>query len=147
MLDDLDYEILRLLQNDGRSSFREVAKQLGVSTATVSLRVKRMQEAKIIEGFHVHLNYRKLGKGLVALVLMNVDPNKMDEIGKQISGFPEVTTVQMLAGPNNLQVEAIVDNQEALKDFIDKKLSKIGGLQLINFATVIKQYKRALLPV
>ena len=147
LLDDLDYQILRLLQSDGRSSFREVAKQLGVSTATVSLRVRRMEEAKIIEGFHVHLNYPKLGKGLMAMMTMNVDPGKMDEVAKQLSSFPEVTAVQLLAGPNNFHIEAIVENQEALREFIDKKLSKISGVQLLNFATVIKQYKRTLLPV
>lgn len=58
--DDLDVRIVRELQRDGRVSFNELARRLGVSTPTVSYRVKRLEDVGIIQGYTIRA---RLGRG------------------------------------------------------------------------------------
>ncbi|MEM0320031.1 MAG: AsnC family transcriptional regulator, partial [Candidatus Nezhaarchaeales archaeon] len=60
-LDEIDKAILRELVNDARLSFREIARRIGVSTATVASRVKRMEEEGVIKGYTTIVDVEKLG--------------------------------------------------------------------------------------
>ena len=63
-LDDVDLEILRELQQDARISFKAVAQKVGVSEATVFVRVRKLQERHIIKSFSAIVNPKSLGKNL-----------------------------------------------------------------------------------
>ena len=65
-LDDTDREILRILQEDARTPFSEVARRIDMSSATVHDRVSRMEEAGVIEGYHARVDPSSVGVGTAA---------------------------------------------------------------------------------
>ena len=73
-LDDVDLQILRDLQRDARVSFKTIAQKIGVSEATVFVRVKKMQEKGAIKGFTTLVSPAAVGKPLTAIVLVRANP-------------------------------------------------------------------------
>src|SRR5271157_1284196 len=73
-LDDADRKILRELQRDARVSFKTIAQKAGVSEATIFVRVKKMQEKGVIQGFTAVVNSAAVGKPLIAIVLVRANP-------------------------------------------------------------------------
>ena len=72
MLDDLDRQILRLLSKNARFSFRELAMKLGVSTSTVSARVKRLEEGHLVRGYLPDIDPRAVGLELTAIIGLRI---------------------------------------------------------------------------
>jgi Lrp/AsnC family transcriptional regulator for asnA, asnC and gidA len=73
-LDDADHKILRELQRDARISFKTIAQKVGVSEATVFVRVRKMRERGVIRGFSAIVDPKALGKDLTAIVLVRANP-------------------------------------------------------------------------
>ena len=103
-MDDLDKKILRELQRDSRSSFTKIAQNIGVSTATVSERVKRLTEKGIICGYTAVLNTSELG--MVTLITkIKIKPGySVDEIGKEIAKLDESCCIHHVTGDFDLLV-------------------------------------------
>ena len=73
-LDEVDLKILRDLQRDARVSFKTIAEKVGVSEATIFVRVKKMQEKGVIKGFTTLVSPAAVGKPLTAIVLVRANP-------------------------------------------------------------------------
>ncbi|HHI01394.1 MAG TPA: Lrp/AsnC family transcriptional regulator, partial [Thermococcus litoralis] len=75
-MDEIDKNILKLLQEDGRMSYSEIARRIGVPESTVRLRVKRLIEEGIIRKFAALINPFKAGYTIVAFIAVDIEPNK-----------------------------------------------------------------------
>jgi len=73
-LDEADHKILRELQRDARMSFKTIAQKVGVSEATVFVRVRKMQEKGVIRSFSAIVDPKAVGKDLTAIVLVRATP-------------------------------------------------------------------------
>ena len=73
-LDDTDKKILRELQRDARESFKAIAKEVGVSEATVFVRVKKLTEKGVLKGFKAIVEPKAVGKTLTAFILIRAQP-------------------------------------------------------------------------
>ena len=73
-LDEADHKILRELQRDARMSFKTIAQKVGVSEATVFVRVRKMQERGVIRSFSAIVDPKAVGKDLTAIVLVRATP-------------------------------------------------------------------------
>ena len=71
-VDELDLKIIKTLQEDARASYRKVAEKLDIATGTVQNRVHRLEDIGIIQGYHCHLNYAKLGFNITALIGISI---------------------------------------------------------------------------
>jgi Lrp/AsnC family transcriptional regulator for asnA, asnC and gidA len=90
-LDTLDRQILTILQQDGRASHVNIARQLGVSHTRVRDRVLRMEEAGVIEGYQVVINPAALGQGVMCIVQLEVDQRlDFEEMVAEMLKFDEV---------------------------------------------------------
>ncbi|MGB3457944.1 MAG: winged helix-turn-helix transcriptional regulator, partial [Halobacteriota archaeon] len=78
-LDEIDKKIIEMLQEDSRKTFVEIAKELGVSDPTIHVRVKKLQEAGIIEKFTAVLAPAKVEMGVAAFIEINIKPNTIEE--------------------------------------------------------------------
>ncbi|MBT8308320.1 MAG: AsnC family transcriptional regulator, partial [Maribacter sp.] len=67
-LDDIDHQILKILIENTRTAYTDIAKKLSISAGTVHLRVRKIEEAGLICGSSLLLDYEKLGYGFVAFV-------------------------------------------------------------------------------
>lgn len=121
-LDELDLKILSLLGEDARMSCREVAEKLGVASGTVYNRVRRMTDDGVIKGYTPLLDYSKLGYGLAALVMVQVDGQHLVEVEDTLAKCPEVMAVYDVTGEFDVAVLARFKTQASMNRFIKDTL-------------------------
>ncbi|MCJ7634315.1 Lrp/AsnC family transcriptional regulator [Candidatus Bathyarchaeota archaeon] len=121
-LDELDNRILALLSEDARKSCRELAEKLDVASGTVYNRVRRMTEAGVIKGYIPLLNHTKLGYGLMSLILIQVEGQRLTEVEKELAKHAEVMAVYDITGEFDVAVVARFKSQASMNDFIKDTL-------------------------
>ncbi len=102
-LDEVDHQILDMLIENTRTPFTDIAKKLLISAGTVHVRVKKMEEAGIIQGSSLTLNYQKLGYSFIAYVgifLQNTSQTKF--VLQRINDIPNVTVAHVTTGKFNV---------------------------------------------
>ena len=76
MLDEIDVKILDILQDKGRMRRNELAESVGLSLPSVSERLRKLEEQKIIIGYRALLDYRSVGKDITAFIFVTVDSSR-----------------------------------------------------------------------
>ena len=116
-LDELDLKILSILLKDGRASCREIARALGVSTATVSKRLKKLESSGVIKGYTVLLDHEKLGYEITVVTAVTVSGGRLLDIEKEIARLPGVCAVYDVTGPVDVMVVAKFRSRKDLSKF------------------------------
>ena len=127
-LDDLDIKILSLLSEDARKSCRELAERLNVASGTVYNRVRKMTETGVIKGYIPLLDHSKLGYGLMALIMVQVDGQHLTDVEEQLAKSAEVMAVYDITGEFDVAVLARFKSQASMNSFIKDTL-KIPSIQ------------------
>src|SRR5688500_11950278 len=96
-LDRLDIGLLRLLQQDARLSFRQLAERLGTTTPTVSARVKALEDLGILKGYHAEVDAGVLG-GHAYVLTVRGPPAALERLARAVAEAPGVEEVALLAG-------------------------------------------------
>ncbi|MFH8610862.1 Lrp/AsnC family transcriptional regulator [Streptomyces sp. NPDC018029] len=110
-LDPVDLHILRLLQNDARTTYRDLAAQVGVAPSTCLDRVTRLRRSGVILGHQLRLDPAKLGRGVEALLSVQVRPHRRDLVGpfvERVRALPESLSLFHLTGPEDFLVHVAV---------------------------------------
>ena len=118
-LDEIDHQILDMLINNTRVPFTDIAKKLLISAGTVHVRVKKMEDAGIIKGSSLTLDYKKLGYSFIAYVgvfLQNTSQTKF--VLERINEIPFVTVAHVTTGKFNIFCKIRARNTEHAKDVI-----------------------------
>jgi len=126
VLDETDHEILRILAADARTPNNALAARVGLAASTCLMRVRRLQDAGVIRGFHADLAPQALGRPLQAIVSVRLQPNARPRIGsfaRQFAALPGVLNVFFLAGVNDFQIHLAARSGDDLRDFVVKNLS------------------------
>ncbi len=100
----LDYDILEELRRDGRASLRTIAERLGVSTSTVSHRVKQMETEGIIRGYQPILDYGKLGYRLTAITKIRAKGTQIPKIVAELIQDETLVDVYEITGDYDVLV-------------------------------------------
>ena len=102
-LDDTDHQILDMLIENTRTPFTDIAKKLGISAGTVHVRVKKMEEAGIITGSSLTLDYKKLGYSFIAYVGVFLHKTSQTQfVLERINEIPYVTVAHVTTGKFNI---------------------------------------------
>ena len=120
-LDDVDRQILRALAADARIPNSTLAAQVGVAPSTCLMRVRRLQEAGAVLGFHADLSPAALGRPLQAVVSVRLAAHartRIRQFGAGIAALPGVLNVFFLAGANDFQVHLAAESADELRDFV-----------------------------
>lgn len=120
-LDPVDLHILRVLQNDARTTYRDLAVEVGVAPSTCLDRVTRLRRAGVILGHELRINPEKLGRGLQALLLVQVRPHRRDLIGpfvERVRALPESRALFHLTGPDDYLVHVAVTGAADLQRLV-----------------------------
>ncbi|ARV13237.1 Lrp/AsnC family transcriptional regulator [Gilvibacter sp. SZ-19] len=127
-LDDVDHQILDILIQNTRVPFTDIAKKLLISAGTVHVRVKKMEEAGIITGSSLTLDYTKLGYSFIAYVgvfLHNTSQTQF--VLERIHEIPYVTVAHITTGKFNIFCKIRARDTLHAKDVIFK-LDDIEGV-------------------
>lgn len=118
-LDETDHQILDMLIDNTRIPFTDIAKKLMISAGTVHVRVKKMEDAGIILGSSLNLNYEKLGYAFIAYVgvfLQNTSQTKF--VLERINEIPFVTVAHVTTGKFNIFLKVRAKDTHHAKDII-----------------------------
>jgi Lrp/AsnC family transcriptional regulator for asnA, asnC and gidA len=127
--DQIDWEIIALLNEDGRMPSAEVARRLvNVSSRTVNNRIKALTEQGIID-IRAVVNPEAVGYGVLADVYVEVEPGRVREVAELVAKFPQATYVACATGDSDVSISLRVRTIEELFYFVDQKLGKIPGVR------------------
>jgi len=139
-IDSTDRTILNMLQDNARTAFKRIAEKIGVSEATVFVRVKKLQERGVIKRFTVLVSPELLGKSLTAFVLINTDPKKLDDVLNTLSRMDDVYEVYDVTGTYYAIVKIRTESKEKLAEIIDQ-IGMIDGVTRTETAIALKCVK------
>jgi len=125
-LDDVDRDILRELERDGRISNKDLADLVGVAPSTCHARVRALRESGVIRGFSADVDPRALGRGLQAIIAVRLQAQARARLGKfahELAGRPEVRDVYLLGGTDDVMAHVQVEDSDALRQFVIDHLS------------------------
>jgi len=123
LVDDTDWKILRLLVQDSRISYREIARKTGLAVGTVAYRIRKLEKEGVIKGYSVVLDYEKLGYEITAVTEITVSKGKLLEVDKVIGKMPNVCSVYDVTGLIDSIVVSKFRNREELSRFTKRVLS------------------------
>ncbi|WP_240349189.1 Lrp/AsnC family transcriptional regulator [Halomonas binhaiensis] len=146
-LDRIDRRILNALQEDGRLQNVELAKRVGLSPSPCLRRVRRLEDAGVIEGYVALLDAAQIGAGLTVFArvwLGAQDEGTVNRFIAAVQGMPEVMECHLMAGDCDFQLRIAVADLEAYRQFQVKHLSNIPGVHSIKTDIPMQKVKHTL---
>ncbi len=131
-MDELDYQILKELQRNGRIKMQALAKKLGVTEGTIRNRLARLEEDKTILHYTAVLDPRKLGYNAVAYVGLGVEPLRFLHVLEDLSKIEEIHSVSSCTGEYAVFFEIWMKDSEEINEFIQEKIARIPGVTKIS---------------
>jgi len=122
-LDDIDRRLLRELLKDSNRSYRELARSIGVSAATVINHVQRLESAGVIKDYTVQLDHERLGYELTVITEITVSKGKLLETEEEIAKISNACAVYDITGLTDAMVVAKFKSRKDLSDFTKKLLA------------------------
>lgn len=118
-LDEIDHQILDILIENTRTPFTDIAKNLEISAGTVHVRVRKMEEAGIIKGSTLAVDYEKLGYTFVAYVGIFLEKNHLTQfVMERLYEIPYITTASIISGKYNIFCKIRARNTLHAKEII-----------------------------
>lgn len=136
-IDETDYKILEILRRDARIPFTEVGRELGISDATVHVRVKRMLKEGILKRYTIAVNEEVLGRNVYGFVLLNVTPGNLEEVVKYLLENEHISAIYEIHGPNDLILKIWAENLDEMRD----KMLEIREVPNVTTSELITIYK------
>lgn len=129
-IDPLDQQILQALVVDARTPYAEMAKNFGVSAATIHVRVEKMRQAGIIEGTKIRINERKLGFDVCCFIGIILKSAKdYDKVIAKLNEFDEVVEAYYTTGNYSIFIKVMTHTIEELHRVLAGKIQSIDEIQ------------------
>ena len=122
-IDSLNWKILKCLQQDSRMTNVEIGRRVGVSSPAVSERIKKMEDAEIIEGYTTFVSPFEAGYQLKALITLRAFMGMLKPFLEKVKTYDEVINCYRITGNENIVMEVVLKNQKHLETFIDQLIS------------------------
>ncbi len=127
ILDDIDITILEILQKAGRTRRNELAELVGLSLPAASERLRKLEEAGIITGYHAKLDYKLLGKDITAFVLVTMDSSKhFSAFVDHVNATDDILECHGITGEGTHLLKVRAENTESLEKLLGKVQSWLG---------------------
>jgi Lrp/AsnC family leucine-responsive transcriptional regulator len=127
ILDDIDVTILEILQKEGRTRRNELAELVGLSLPAASERLRNLEEAGIITGYHAKLDYKLLGKDITAFVLVTMDSSKhFSAFVDHVNATDDILECHGITGEGTHLLKVRAENTESLEKLLAKVQSWLG---------------------
>ena len=149
-LDKFDLSILEGLQRDARMSLQELSAKVGLTSSPCWARIKRMEEAGVIEGYSVRVNSAKVGLPDTVIVQVTLDSHSDEalfEFGRALEAIPEVLEAFLVSGDYDYYVRIVVSDTRDYERLLRERLYKIPGIRHSKSSFVLRQLKQSLLPL
>ena len=147
MIDAIDKDILNILQQDGRTSNAEIARQVNLAPSAVLERIRKLEERKIIRGYSADIDPKALDYGLTAIIAIRTSECG-EGVGEQLAALPEVQEVHEVAGDDCFYIKVLARDTESLGSLLREKLKAVQNVTSTRTTVVLKTFKEGtLVPV
>lgn len=141
-LDKRDKEILNILQDHYKISYKDISEKVKLAASTIHSRVQNMINEGIIKEVDTFVDPFKVGYNTIAVINLAIDPFKLDEITKKLVLFDEIQFVATSAGEYNLVLKVIAKSEKDLWRFLNENILVLKGIKpQVNVSSFIDIYK------
>ncbi|EGD00583.1 AsnC family transcriptional regulator, partial [Burkholderia sp. TJI49] len=143
-LDRIDRGMLDMLQQDGRVSNARLAEAFSLSETSCWRRLRRLEEAGLIEGYHARLDRRKLGLGVMAFVQIVCTQHSeavTAEFERLIQASPNVLACDNTTGEADFLLQVVAADLDDYSHFVERVLRKLPGVLSIRSNLSLRQLK------
>jgi Lrp/AsnC family transcriptional regulator for asnA, asnC and gidA len=138
-IDRVDLKIIDILKNDASRTFVDIGKEIGVSDATVHIRVRKMISLGIINKFTINVNNNLLGYDHLAFVGIKTKPGSVDVyIMSELSRIHEVLEIHEMHGIFDLLIKIRAKNLEEMRDVVENKILKLPQIVEVEIMPILK---------
>ncbi len=138
-------EILKILENDARTTTKQIANMTGIPAAEVAKIIKQAEKDRTILKYKTVINWDKVGEEQIwALIEVKITPQRdvgFDSIAERIYRFPQARTAYLVSGTYDLLVLVVGKTMHEVADFVAQKLAPIEGVQGTVTHFLLKRYK------
>ena len=140
-LDQVDWNILNILQVEGRSSASHIADQIGMSIPAVTDRIKKLQESGVILGFTTLVNHRKVGLDVSAFItVISESSSHYSDVVRQANKTPEIVQCFTTTGNGSHVLLAITENTTSLEKLL-RIIQSWPGVMRTETQMILSSYK------
>src|SRR5437879_4725939 len=124
-MDERDFAIIAALQDEGRATFAEVGRRVGLAASSVHERVRRLEQSGAIRRYRAEVDPQALGLFVTALVSVTpLDPRQPDDLPDRVKEFREVEDCHAVAGDENYILKVRAATTADLEDFLRRLREK-----------------------
>lgn len=144
-LDKIDRRILHDLQDDGRITNVELARRAGISAPPCLRRVRALEDAGYVKGYHANLNPRALGYNVTVFAQVGLKSQAeadLDTFEDLVTSWPEVRECHMLAGETDFLLKVVAPDWESYQAFLTSKLTAAENVSHVKSALSVRTSKQ-----
>jgi Lrp/AsnC family transcriptional regulator for asnA, asnC and gidA len=129
-LDKLDQQIIHHMMNDANVSYAELGKKFFVSQGTIHVRIKKLQDAGIVKGTKLNVDFKKLGYDVIAFIGIYLKESSLyDAAAKELQKIPEIVRLSYTTGNYSMFAEIVCRDINELRHVLHDELQKIKGIE------------------
>lgn len=130
ILDEVDKKILEVLMKDAKKPYTEVAKKAFVSGGTVHVRMRKLEEAGIVEGTTLKVDYAKLGFDITAFIGIFLEKSALySQVIQELKKINEIVSIHYTTGNYSIFCRLHCRDTRHLKDVLHDKVQKVDGIE------------------
>ncbi|MEY2925618.1 MAG: hypothetical protein RL367_95 [Pseudomonadota bacterium] len=147
-VDEIDRSIVVELRRNGRATNQQIADKLDLTAATVSARIRRMEDANKLRVVAVS-DFSAHGYNVLMEVAIEVDGRAASEVAAELAAFPEVFAAHLVTGRYDIDMLVVLHDFDELPDLLLNKFSKVRGIRSMMpaIAVDIVKYKFDIAPI
>ena len=126
-LDEMDNRIIDLLRANGRATNQEIAEKLSVTAATVSARLRRMEESRVMRVVAV-TDFTAHDYNVLIALGVQVHGRDVRAVGRDLTKLPEVLSVNIMTGPNDLELLVALQDFSTIDTLLYDQIATIEGV-------------------
>lgn len=140
MVDELDLKILNILFEDGRASFADIGRKLGVSENTVRFRFQKLVKTGVIRKVTVLVDHVKLGLKNSAALMLKIDPTEINRVLDELKQLREIANIYQLSGDFDAIAVAYGRDLDHIREIVEQ-IKKIPGIISVNTLVTLRVVK------
>jgi Lrp/AsnC family leucine-responsive transcriptional regulator len=144
-MDAIDIDILEVMKVNGRATASEISRKVNLSVPAVSERIRKLEEAKIIEQYTIKVNREKMGYKLMSIIFVNIDQTEnIENFRHAVLNMDEVLECHHLAGEYDFMLKVLLEDTAELEHFLSNRIKLIKGVKKSNTLIVLTTLKECI---
>lgn len=129
-LDKLDYQIIQEMMEDAEISYADLGKKLFVSGGTIHVRIKKLEELKVVKGKRLSVDLKALGYDVIAFIGIYLEKSSLyDTVAKELKKVPQIVRLNYTTGNYSMFAEIVCKDIQQLRFVLHDELQKIKGIE------------------